>query len=376
MARWKERMPGSVFADKRTGLFTIKMPYPDRFDSKGHRLNYRENTGIADTPAGKVLVRERQKQVYQMLYVDGYAAPDKKKQTVLLLSEAWSSFMAQKKRDKLYQPGTTRNLEHSKRVIFGSNNPYMTEQSITQYLQHYVDVEAVERRHSEVTVKMILRHIYLFVNFCIKEKLLPQTDYKPRMRRAAKTKEEMARGVQRSDDKIKVFKASEIPKMLEAFYAFDEEFGILNEFMLETGARPVDALTLHFNQFDSPAIIFLNKITGREERSVVSKRTHELMERMKELAAGREKVFRWKHSTLPKLSQWFRTLMEQAGVERRGRSFKHYRTTFKRSISSIGSFELQMKLMRHSTADVTLGNYSSLGDEFLERALALKTLPE
>jgi integrase len=142
----------------------------------------------------------------------------------------------------------------------------------------------------------------------------------------------------------------------------DAEFTDMLLVMIETGARPVDVLTLQWDQVDMKRgiVTWLNKITKRAEPRPVSKAALEALLRLR---AGTDsaKVFRWTHAALSPLTKRFRAHCASVGIDCDGRSLKHLRTTFKRRLMEKGlPFEVQMYLMRHSTPDVTLGNYTNI----------------
>lgn len=126
-------------------------------------------------------------------------------------------------------------------------------------------------------------------------------------------------------------------------------------FMLATGARPIDALTLTWADVGADFIVWRNKITKEPERRPVSA---DALRWLPARSAG--PVWPWRYSSQSSVNKAFKALCVERGV--RPLSLKALRVTFKSSIAHL-PFEVQMYLMRHRSADVTLGNYTSVSDE-------------
>jgi integrase len=336
MPKKKSIFPGSVYADR--GKLYIKIRVEGERDKNGVARFRKIATGLDDTVQGRKLAEEKKKN----LFIHKFLPPDQQNPPrQLYIKEAWELFVTAKN----MRSNTLRNYRLSFDTITRKQNYPLTIEAVEKDVLYFKNITAVEGKYAAATENSYLNEFQIFLNWCTRKKWLEQTHFKSEFRRKD-TKTE-----------VKIYTAEEVAKIMPVLYADNKEFALLIALMLHTGARPVDALTLEFESWRGKTIVWKNKITKESEETPISTEAERIMSELKELAGGREKCFRWQHSSLSSLTRKFNRLLDVAGVEKKGRNFKHFRTTFKFHIRSL-PFELQMKLMRHRSPDVTLNNYT------------------
>lgn len=162
---------------------------------------------------------------------------------------------------------------------------------------------------------------------------------------------------------VKDFTNEEVSDMLSL--RPNAEFTTMLTVMIETGARPVDVLTLMWDQVDlnKNIVVWKNKISKAPEPRPISTKAADALKLIRSISND-DKVFKWRHSSHSRLWKTFASHCKEAGVDSEGKSLKHLRTTFKRRLMEKNlPLEMQMFLMRHSTADVTPGNYTTISNE-------------
>lgn len=329
--------PGSVYAQR--GKLWIKYRVQGEYDAERRPLYRRIATGLDDSVQGRKLAELKKQQLFINSFLPEERKPPKKR--TMRLSDAFEQFMTTKQ----LLPKTITNYRLALQVITRGQNYILNNESVEMDVVYFKNITAVTNGYSSNTINSYLTQFQVFLNFCTESGWIGKTKIKSVHRvRGAKTE-------------IKIFTNEEIQLMLADLQEYEPEFRCLIELMVETGARPVDALNLRFSQWRGNSIVWSNKITKLDESTPISRRVQEIMQEMRAIATGRDKTFRWNHSSLPFLTKKLNECMHRCGIEKNGRSFKHFRTTFKYSIRHL-PFELQMKLMRHSKPDVTLSHYT------------------
>lgn len=343
----KTELPGSRYPDR--GKIVIKMRIPGILTDEGKPVYYKENTGISDTKEGRVLAFQRHLKLYERFYLQGHTHID---EVIRRTDDVFEEFLKAKKR----MPKTEVGYRSAYKAIMGDDNPMLTSGTVKEALLRYVNKTAKDRQHNAVTVRSYLRHFLAFQNYCIRHKLI-----------SSETKDvlidRVPREPEREDTVAGRFTSEEAVAVLAACYKRDFEFGALNELMMTTGARPVDVLTLTWKQvkLDVPSVNWSNKITKRNEERVINARAAEILKKLRGLSPDSDKVFRWKHATISRLSRWFSQAIADAGVAKmegeRNRSMKSWRVVFRNSLHDMPA-EMQRWLMRHKTLKVTSENYT------------------
>jgi integrase len=328
---------GSVYEYR--GKLRVKIRIPNEFDAKGRPRYLVKPTPFADSPRG----RQHAKQVLDDLYFElyhGHRSSPTSARTPLV-RELFAQFLDHKTR----MHSTERNYRIAYERIIRGNYPVSHER-----LEE--DVKAFVRSSDDLrpaSVNTYLRQVAAFFNWMSIER-----DIKVPQRL-------IDRFGMRAKTLVLDFTDEEIVAMLGQDP--DAEFTRMLTLMVETGARPVDVLTLDWDQVDLAAgiVTWRNKISKRPEPRPVSQKALAVLAAMRSEYPDRTKVFRWAHSSLSRLTRTFAGRLEACGIARHGRSLKHLRTTFKRRLMAKGlPFEVQMYLMRHQSADVTLGNYTAI----------------
>lgn len=333
MPRKRTINKGSIYAYR--GQLRVKIRVPNAVDASGKPKYLVKHTGLSDTTRGRELAGHLLEQLYLDMYLGiGKSAGAQQR----MMSDYFEEFIDSKDR----RVSTVRGYRLAYRTIVrGDYLP--TDAKIEE------DIRAFARGNKlqPASLNSYLRQFKAFLTWLNEEK-----DIKvPRKL--------LTRYGKPTRTKVLDFSDAEVERMLGV--VSDPEFTRMITVMVETGARPVDVLTLQWDQVNlSKGIVtWLNKITKREEPRPISKTA---LAALKEQKKGRDKnkVFRWSHAALSPLTKRFKAQLDRAGIDHEGRSLKHLRTTFKRRLMEKGlPFEVQMYLMRHSSPDVTLGNYTT-----------------
>lgn len=334
MARKRTIQKGSIHVYR--GKLRLKIRIPNEFDNSGKPKYLIEYTGLSDTARGRELANMKLEKLYMKLY-HGIGA--KQSTSVLMVEDAFAEFLAFKTR----MPSTIKNYLVVKRAIIKGNYP-ISKEKLERDIQEFVN----SGQHSKSTVNSYLTHIRSFLTFLREEKDIPVPN---NILKRYSTKQQT---------KVLEFTDNEIELILSDHC--DVELRDMLIVMVETGARPVDVLTLKSTQVDvkSCAVVWKNKITKENEvRPISIEAMMALQRRLEHCVDG--KVFRWSHSSLSRVTRTFKTLLERVGVPVNNRSLKHLRTTYKRRLMEKNMpFEIQMYLMRHRSPNVTLGNYTAV----------------
>lgn len=346
-ARKRKTVPGSIFEEN--GRWTLAVRINNEVDKRGNPKYTKIRTGLPATTANIRLVEEKRDAIHR----EGFLPKPKESRTIRI-QEAWELFTQTK--DLL--PKTLTNYQLAFEVIVRKQNYQMTVENLEDDLLHFKNRTARERGYSPVTINTYLRQFQVFLNFCTEKGFIPQTKFKSQFQRREPKPD------------VQIFSEEELALLLNEVLSTDREFGLMCSLMVETGARPVDVLNLLRRDVDvaKGIICWRNKITKIEEPTPISAHAQQIIAEALALAGEREKVFRWQHSSLSPLTDKLNAAMERCGIEKHGRSFKHFRTTFKYKIRHL-PFEFQMRLMRHSTPDVTLGHYTAYNTKELQEKL-------
>lgn len=334
MTRRSTIQKGSIYAYR--GKLRVKLRVPNAVGADGKPKYVVRSTGLSDTAAGRKIAEKILESMYQDLYMGKALSIATEKKSMRAMFE---EFLESKRR----MTSTERGYKLAFRTIVRGDYPPDATR-IEADVRHFVTNTSV----SKTSINTYLRCFKAFLTWLNEEhdikvprKLLPRYGHVVRTTVLDFTDEEV-----------------------EALLSLrkDPEFTDMLLVMIETGARPVDVLTLQWDQVDlkKGIVTWLNKITKQAEPRPVSKAALEALQRLRS-ATESPKVFRWTHAALSPLTKRFRAHCASVGVDCAGRSLKHLRTTFKRRLMEKGlPFEVQMYLMRHSTPDVTLGNYTTI----------------
>lgn len=333
----KKTIPGSIYVQNGRTKLMIKF--------QGRRIA----TGLEDTKEGRKIAM----QLLERLYLEskGLAPVVEEESEGMRLDDAFDKFLEVHCSNKSH---TTRvNYTLAFKAIVQKNyvlNVGDLEQDIIAYLH-----AAQQKGHSDVTINTYLNQFQVFLNFCTKRGWLPATDFK----RQHKKKVEPL---------VQVFEPEEYDMLIAYFRQADNEIALLIEFMLLTGARMIDALTLTFEQIKPGMIVFVNKITKKAEVVAAPARAMAIAEELR--ADGRSKVFRWTYAGKSYLNKMLNQAMSSCGIEKKRRGFQEFRTTYRNNLLDSGvAPEVVMKLMRHHSLDVTTRHYTRITDDMMSKAV-------
>lgn len=333
-------LPGTVYADR--GKLFVKIRVPDKTTPAGKPLYKKVATRLPDTPRNRRYAEDIRLSLYKELYLN--AKPDAASGTLATLFSAYLS-------SKRLAPKTARNYALAFRAVFGDGNYPCDRATILELVRRFAFESAPALAMKPATINTYLNNVQIFFRYLHEEDCLPKPVnvfklYKVKMVRS----------------RNEIFTEEELATILAGTAGM--EFGLLLEFMLETGARPVDALTLEWHQVQPGSITWLNKITKEEESLPCSARASAILDSLRH----NPKPFRWQYSTQSRLSRTLDQTLLRLGIEKAGRSLKTFRKNFKKRISRL-PYQLQMKLMRHRSPNVTLTNYESVSPAELRIAL-------
>jgi integrase len=226
-----------------------------------------------------------------------------------------------------------------------SGDYYLEAEKIEKDVQRYVK----STNHCSVSINTFLTYLNVFVNYCIKKKWIEtiniKEDYKKRV----------------YDNEAKIYNEDEIKQLIEYFDKRDSELSLMMQFMLETGARMVDVLTLERKQIKEKEIIWKNKKTKAPEPRPISNKAIEILEKLPE----RDKIFRWTYAGSSFCSKLLREAFINVGIEQDERSFQEFRSTFRMRLAKKGIPEAYIQyLMRHNKPVTTWKYYTSFEKEF------------
>lgn len=340
--RSKDGVPGTTFV--RDGLLRIRIPL-------GNGKYHLVCLGLPDTRDNRrYALRERQR-ISDELRMG--------KKAVLtgppLLQDALQRFMDEK------------NITEKSMKLY-----VLSVKTVLRSVVVY-DAELIEQRCAEwrktatmkpSSVNTYLRHVAGFVRWVARKYDLKEADVRQHLLRKV-----------RMD--VKTWTHEEIAKILSD--RNDPEFTLMLEFMVATGARPSDCFNLRWEDLsEDRTVTFHNRITGKRETiPVVEYAWMALMTQKKRLERDgivREKVWRWGAKNIHNVERAFHRLLDRVGVEANGRSLKHFRKTFRGLIDDL-PFTMQMALMRHSSPDVTLTNYSWVSSDVMKEAMKSIRVP-
>lgn len=134
------------------------------------------------------------------------------------------------------------------------------------------------------------------------------------------------------------------------------EMAIMIKFMLETGARLVDCLTLQWSQIKGNKIVWNNKVTKKNEPRPITSTAINLLNK---LPKRTDKVFRWSYNTSTRLEKWLKDAFKKCGIEQNGRAYQEFRSTFRMNLLERKVPEIYIEyLMRHSKPEITWEYYT------------------
>ncbi len=341
MPRKRTIQKGLIYAYR--GKLHIKIGVPNAVDRAGRSHSLVKSTGLLDTARRRVLAGQMHEQMYLDMYLNvGKSLASKNEMMSTLFEES----MLSKRRMAATERGY--RLAH-KTIVRGDYPP--DQARLKKDILHFVLTSKV----CKTSVNTYLRQFKAFLTW-----LRDERDTKV-------PNKVLSRHGHTVRTNVKDFTDGEIEVILTD--KENHEFSDMLIVMIETGARPVDVLTLKWDQVNlkTGVVTWLNRIKKREEPRPNSKAAIDALSRR---LRDTSMVFHWTHASLSPLTKRFKAPCASVKVEASDRSLKHLRSTFKRRMMEKGfSFEVQMYLMRQSSADVTLRNYASIDSTIIYQIL-------
>jgi len=286
----KKTFPGSVYKPAGTNKLYIKL--------YGKRIA----TGLEDTYAGRKLADAMLQQMY-LQHHNLSSEPER-----LTAREAFKEYLEYCR--VMHQPKTIVNYELAFNT-FVKKDFELTKENIEKCVIEYLRTTA----HSDISINSYLNQFQVFLNFCSRR------DYCKIIN--------ILKVFKRRDVELKPqsWSDEEIRALTIYFDKYHREISLLIQFMLETGARMIDALTLEWGQVKPNSIVWRNKKSKKPEERPVSTRAMEILAELKQ--TNKEKVFKWLYSTAPTLNKRLRKALSELGIEHNNRSYQEFRVTFR-----------------------------------------------
>ncbi|MCX7908424.1 MAG: site-specific integrase, partial [Ignavibacteria bacterium] len=246
---------------------------------------------------------------------------------------------------------TRQSYLYSIKRILSINTP-LKEKEIERQIQDYI----ISTNDKPTSININLRGLRVFLRWCVEQGYLKSYQF--------------IRNYFQKTPKIatKNYTEEEVKQIIEYFEVKDKQFANLIKFLVYTGCRIVDALTLEWEQVKDGKIFWLNKITKEFEPRRYLPIVEEILEQQKKLSP--EKVFPWRYSSVSSLAHKLKKAKQRLGIYKEGCSFHGFRVYFRmKLLRSDFPLEYVVYLMRHSNATVTLQHYTHfLEEEIIRKA--------
>lgn len=321
-------IPGSVFVENRSNTLVVEV------------RKKRTYTGLKDTPTN----RRTAERIKENLYLESIGLKPTTIITRKNLRQLFDLYISERKITRAYN--TIRNDEIAYHNFIKKNIyavPELIENAVKDFL--------ISSQITDESKNIYLRTFQVFLNWLHENGHL-ESRLNLKKKYFLKT----------ADKENEIFTSDEIKKLIEYFDAKDKEFSILISFLLHTGLRINEALSLTWQQLKPDRIILANKIQKSSEVLIISHDIYNIVDELR--TKNIQKVFRWKLSTYSRLNQRLSKAMEVMNIEKRERSFHEFRKTFLYNLQKENvPVQIAQKLMRHKDIKVTIKNY-----QFLEEA--------
>lgn len=319
----KHSLPGSIF----------KHPNYNRLIIKFRGKQY--STGLKPDKQGYALA----KAMLEKKFLDYHnLKPDIKTVT---FKEAWDSYLntlINKSERTIYA------YRHAFEKIVENENEFLTNDNIERYILLFL------KNNNSITntsINTFLGKFQIFLNYCAEKKWVELINFNKKYSLSI---------VETSADSFSNFESCRIIKY---FLKKNIEIAYLIIFMLETGARVVDSLTLEWSQIDfqNENITFKNKNTKQHEIRMASRLTFKILNKLNKI--NKDKVFSWKYSYSSKLSKILNRALTELGIKKNRRSFQEFRVSFRMRLEERGVPEHYIEyLLRHSSGKLLYKNYT------------------
>lgn len=320
----KRTFPGSIYV--RNGYLYIRVG--------GKRFS----TGLRDTQKG----RQYAEALLRKIWLEGVGLQEISRKPSLY--RAFAEFLSSKL--NIMEKTRKSYIYAFKRIFLVDSR--LTESEVENQVKTYV--QSTTDRPTSIHIN--LRSIRVFLRWCVEKGWL--SGYKFLRNYFPKNRTKTSKN----------FSDAEIDKILGYFQENNREMYNLIRFMILTGARLVDVLTLEWGQIRENKIHWENKITKTIEPRMFVREVVSILEEQRKISP--KKVFSWKYSSASSLRRMLKKALEELGIYNPGRGFQGFRVYFRMRLLS-GNFPIEyvVYLMRHSSAAITLEHYT----EFLEKKI-------
>ncbi len=327
--------PGTIYKPKNVNRIYIKYK------------NFRIPTGLrADIKHNWKIAAEMLEQIHYR-----YIHYDEIPQTKIPIQEAIQIFQEKYLINKSKKTKQTFKLTF--KHIIGNTDFKLTPKQLENAAINFLK----RAKHLSITSKRTyLRHFQTFAYWCYKNDLIPNApnliQYAPKPPKPT----------------IETYTKEEIKKLLTHLKVNDRKMYYLVKFLLLTGLRISEALTLHWTQIDNTKILIANKTTKQTE---VFPLTEAIKNLLKEIPREKQstKVFPWSPSSTSTLLRRLKRHLYSIGIQPR-KGFHTFRRTFREMLLQENTpLEVVQTLMRHSDIRTTLEHYTKINIDYLKNHL-------
>jgi integrase len=334
--RSKKTIPGSIYKPSAANTLVVKF--------KGRKIH----TGLQEGKVGRQLAE----QLLMKLWREYIGLDEVQVRNKIMISEAYEKFMKTKVNNL---KSTLRNYDTAYKNIIRGDYP-IDENKIEEDIQEYLK----NTKHGDVSKNFNLSSLNVFISYCLEKEWVKKINIYHNYMKRIETPE------------IVIYTEEEIATLTEHLDKTDKELSLMIQLMLETGARKVDALTLNWDKVEEDMVIWKNKISKNKEPRPISRKAKEILNKIAEISTGTstEKVFRWEHSNSTICNFLLNKAFKETKIDRKGRSFQEFRSTFRMKLVKKGVPELYIQyLMRHKSLVTTKKYYSSYEDNVIKQYL-------
>jgi integrase len=325
----KRSIPGSIYAIR--GKIAIKLQ---------GKIHY---TGLKDTRIGRQYAENILLELYKKSK-EINLIPEKKTPSIAEAFELFLNFKV-----NYYEKTRVTHRLAYKAII--KTNFILNKDDIEKSIINYINSTS----HAPTSINIYLRHFNIFLNFCNEKNWLPKLQLKKNF------------FVKENRTEPEPYTEEEIQQFINFFKISKPEFSLFLEFMIETGCRGVDALTLAPDKIKNDSIIWSNKITKKPEQRPISKRAKEILDSLPERS---DRIFIWSYSSFSLLHKWLKAAAKDLSIELNGRGFQEFRSAFRMKLLERGTpIEYVMYLMRHKHFNTTEIHYTQYKIENIKQFL-------
>jgi integrase len=341
----KDGVPGSIYSER--GLLVVKV--------KGEKIY----TGMEDSKVNRRACEIIKRELYNRIVG---ITPEKKAESasITTIAEAFEIYLS--KHCASLRSKTISGYKNAYNAIVKSGKLLLTKENIDKLALGL----STRSDLSPVSINIYLRAFRVFLRFCIEQQFVDYIDigrYRQKVRK----------------EPVKIYTEDEIVSLCEYFSergksgAYKRRNGgelvLFIRFLLATGARIGEALSMKKDDISDGKMFFGNKNTCELEYIPLSTAIREILSELNYLKT-KDRLFTWSEKSYSRLNRRLNEAMTKCGIEKNGRGFHEFRKTFLHRLFSSGvSLKDAQRLMRHKTPSVTLNYYTFWDDSALLKEL-------